>query len=453
MMNSSTSITRLRRSFRRQLLSRPHLLVCGLLSVVFGLKSAATDWPCFRGPNRMGIAPAGNDAVPMEWSDTKNIVWKTELPGRGASSPIIWKDSVYVTAYSGYGFEKNDPHANMPKLVRHLLCVDRRSGQVRWKTEVPTREVHEHGMGEYTFLHGYASSTPVADESGVYVYLGRGGVFAFDHAGRQRWHTPIVGSYHTWGSASSPILFENLLIVHADPERQGLLALDQQTGRIVWRVATGNGDSWSTPLVVQAGGRQELVFHHTDAYHSEDRTAHVAAVNPRTGEALWRCTILKDYLCPSPVALDGVIYWLGYQKGAAVRAGGTGDVTGSHVLWTAPRGTEICTPIVHDGHLYWTNEESGIAYCVSIKTGEVAYQERLQPTPGRLYASGVLVGDRIFYVSREKGTYVVQATPQFRQLAQNRIESDPSIFNGTPAISRGQLFLRSDRFLYCIGKK
>ncbi len=401
----------------------------------------------------MGIAPTGNDAVPTEWSDSKNIIWKTELPGRGASSPVVWNDNVYVTAYDGYGLEKTDPVSNMSKLVRHLLCVDRASGKVRWTAKVPVRDVQEHGMSEYISLHGYASSTPVTDESGVYFYLGRAGVFAYDHAGTQRWHAPVGDRQHSWGSASSPILFENLLIVHADPESHALLAFDKQTGRQVWSVPTGSGDSWSTPLVVQTGGRQELVFHHTDAYNSEDRTATVGAVNPRTGETLWKCTLLKDYLCPSPVAHDGVIYWLAYQKGAAVRAGGSGDITGSHVLWTAPRGTEICTPIVHEGHLYWTNEESGIAYCVNAKTGEVAYQERFEPKPGRLYASGILIGDRIYYVSREKGTYVVEARPQFRQLAHNRIESDQSIFNGTPAISRSDIFLRSDRFLYCIGKR
>ena len=417
----------------------------------------STDWPCYRGPDRMGIAPPGNDAVPLEWSDTKNVVWKTELPGRGASSPIVWGESVYVTAFTGYGMEKGDPHSNIPKLVRHLICVDRRTGKVRWKADVPTRERHEHGMSDFLFLHGYASSTPVADESGVYIYLGRAGVFAFDHAGKQCWHcdAKMGSSEHSWGSASSPILFENLLIVHADPDTRALIALDKQTGREVWRVPTGSGDSWSTPLVLETGGRYELVFHHTDSYHHQTKglPALVAAVNPRTGEQLWQCSILKDYLCPSPIAKDGIIYWLAHQKGAAVRAGGSGDVTASHVLWTTTRGTEICTPILHDGYLYWTNEVSGIAHCLNAKTGAVAYQERLEPKPGRIYASGVLVGERIYYVSREGGTYVVEAKPKFRQLAHNRIESDASVFNATPAISRGQLFLRSDRFLYCIGKK
>ena len=409
------------------------------------------NWPCYRGPQRLGIAPAGNESIPLEWNDTKNIVWKTELPGRGASSPIIWGESVYLTAFTGYGMEKNDPHSNIPKLVRHLICVDRRTGRIRWKADLPTGDRHEHGMSGFLFLHGYASSTPVADESGVYLYLGRAGIFAYDHAGKPRWEfrEKVGHRDHSWGSAASPILFEKLLIVHADPDSEALIALDKQTGREVWRVSTGKGDSWSTPLVVDVGGKHELVFHHSVG----DPVAKVAAVDPRTGEALWECNILKDYLCPSPVARDGIIYWMGYQRSAAVRAGGRGDVTGSHVLWKIARGSEICTPIVDRGYLYWAHEESGTAHCQNAKTGEVMYQERLDPAPGRIYASGLLVGDRIYYVSREKGTYVVEAKSAFRQLARNVIESDSSIFNATPAVSRGQLFLRSDRFLYCIGKK
>jgi outer membrane protein assembly factor BamB len=403
----------------------------------------------------MGIASPANKDIPLEWSDTKNILWKRALPGRGASSPVVWRDSIYLTAYSGYGIEKTDPYSNMPKLVRHLLCLDRRSGAVRWQVDLPIGKISEHGLSEFGFLHGFASSTPVVDTDGVYVYFGAGGVFAYDHAGHQRWQVLAGKKYeHNWGSASSPILFENLLIVHPDIEHRALYALDKQNGCEVWHVETGTGDSWSTPLIVEAAGRQELVFHHSAADHKDKSgTALIAAVNPRNGEPLWECRTLRDYLCPSPVAKDGFIYWLGYRNAGAVRGGGKGDVTATHVEWTATRGTSVCTPVLHDGHLYWANEENGLAYCLNAKTGAVVYSERLQPPPGRLYASGVLAGDRIYYVSREKGTWVVEAKPSFRQLAHNRIESDNSIFNGTPAICGNRLFLRSDRFLYCIGTK
>jgi outer membrane protein assembly factor BamB len=414
------------------------------------------NWPCYRGVDRMGVAPAGNESVPLEWSDTSNVFWKTPLIGRGSSSPIVWRDNVYVTAFTGYGLEKKDPHRNMPNLKRHLFCVDRLTGKVRWKVEQGLNDPGhgDHSQSDFLALHGYSSSTPVADADGVYVYFGRGGITAYDHTGRERWRVALGSKEHNWGSASSPVLFENLLIVHADVESEAVLAFDKKTGREVWRAKTGSGDSWSTPLIYQVNGRHELAFHHTNAYQQKEKggTATVGAINPRNGEPLWQCDILKDYLCPSPIQKDGILYWIG-QPSAAVRAGGNGDVTATHVLWKNPRGSEICTPILHEGHLYFVNEASGVAYCIDAKTGADVYQQRLEPESGRIYASGILVGDRIYYVSRENGTYVVEAKPKFRLLAHNRFVSDTSVANATPAVSRGQLFLRSDAFLYCIGKK
>lgn len=405
------------------------------------------NWPRFRGPDCAGIS--ADRGVPLEWSATKNIVWKADLPGRGASSPIVWGDHVYVTAYSGYGLVKDDPNSNVPKLVRHLLCFSRSDGKLLWKADASIGSSPDHPIVDYLGLHGYASSTPVADASGVYVYYGTSGAIAYSHEGREKWRKQLGHRYYNWGTAASPILFEDLLIVHADIEATSLVALDKQTGREAWRVATGDRDSWSTPLVVESGGQHELVFHHSTG----EPAAMLAAVNPRDGSSLWQCRVLKDYLCPSPIAHGGIIYVLAYQKGAAVRPGGRGDVTDSHVLWTVNKGSEVCTPLYHDGHLYWTSPDSGIANCLNAKTGEIVYQERLQPEAGRIYASGVMAGGRIYYVSREEGAYVVAAGPKFEQLAHNQIAGDTSIFNATPAISQGWLFVRSDKCLYCIGTK
>ena len=419
------------------------ICLCGSLEL------SAADWPRFRGPNGSGISD--EKGLPLDWSATKNIIWKAELPGRGGSSAIVWQDRVYVTAYSGYGLTKADPWSNKDNLQRHLFCFNRRDGTLMWKADY-AGVMKEHGIGDYLDLHGYASSTPVADATGVYVYFGNGGIFAYDHDGKQRWHKQLGGwKVHSWGSASSPILFGNLLIVHADIEVQALLAFDTENGQEVWRVPTGkpsHGDSWSTPLVVDAGGKPELVFH-----RSVGEPATLAAVDPRNGQPLWECGVLKDYLCPSPIAHNGVIYAMGYQRAAAVRAGGRGDVSQSHILWKINKGNTVCTPIYHEGHLYWASEEGGIAWCINAATGETVYQERFQPAPGLIYASGVMAEGRIYYPSRKKGTYVVAVKPKFELLAHNVIESDTSIFNGTPAISGGQLFLRSDKFLYCIGTK
>lgn len=405
-----------------------------------------SSWCRFRGPDGSGTSSDSN--VPLEWNAKKNILWKADLPGRGASSPIVWEDRVYVTAYTGYGLTVEDASNERNKLERHLLCFNRKNASLLWKTN-HGGENREHGITNFLALHGYASSTPTADATGVYVYYGAGGVIAYDHDGKERWRKDIGHKAHSWGSASSPIVFENLLIVHADIESQALIAFDKVSGKEVWRVPTGDpmyGDSWSTPLIVDIGGVPELVFH-----RSQGEPATLAAVDPRTGKALWECGVLKNYLVPSPIAHNGVIYAIAYQRAASVRAGGRGDVTKSHVSWTLNKGSEVCTPIFHEGHLYWTSEEGGIAYCVHAGTGRIVYQERLEPAPGRIYASGVLAGGRLYYVSREMGTYVVAAKPKFELLARNVIEPDRSIFNGTPAVSQGQMFLRSDKHLYCIG--
>jgi outer membrane protein assembly factor BamB len=411
------------------------------------LQCDAADWPRFRGPNGAGISD--EKGLPLEWSATKNIIWKAELPGRGASSPIIWQDRVYVTAYSGYGLTKDDPWSNKDNLRRHLLCLNRRDGTLLWKAD-HGGVMKEHGICDFLVLHGYASSTPVADATGVFVYYGNGGVLAYGHDGKPKWHKELGRKVHSWGSAASPILFENLLIVHADIETHALMAFDKQTGQEVWRVPTGkqsHGDSWSTPLVVDVSGKPELVFH-----RSVGEPATLAAIDPRSGQPLWECGVLKDYLCPSPIAHNGVVYAIAYQKGAAVRCGGRGDVSQSHVVWKINKGSEVSSPIYHDRHLYWTSTEGGIAYCVNAATGQTVYQERLTDA-GIIYASGVLAEGRIYYPSRKKGTYVVAAKPKFELLAHNVIESDTSVFNATPAIHQGRLLLRSDRFLYCIGTK
>jgi outer membrane protein assembly factor BamB len=406
--------------------------------------ASAGNWPCFRGPG--GAGTSDDKGVPLEWSKEKNIIWRRELVGRGTSSPITFGEHIYVTSYSGYGRSEGST-GELKDLKRHVWCFDRATGKTIWKADVSLGRDKEHGFDGFLALHGYASSTPVADESGVYAYLGTVGVVAHDHDGKLLWRKKLGDGIHGWGTASSPLLYGDLLIVHADIEAQALIALDKKTGREKWRVATGESDSWSTPLLMEAGGRAELVYHHSQG----GRHALLGAVDPRDGTDLWRCRVLKDYLCPSPIAHNGVIYVLAYQRGAAVRAGGSGDVTDSHIQWTIGKGTEICTPVYHDGHLYWAHQEDGVAYCVNAQTGRVVYEQRLDPRPGRIYASGVLAEGRIYYVSREKGTFVVAAKPRFQLLAHNRIDNDDSVFNASPAISRGQILLRSDKFLYCIG--
>jgi outer membrane protein assembly factor BamB len=400
----------------------------------------AANWPQFRGPQ--GKAKGKDQNLPVTWSASEGVHWKTELPGHGTSSPITWEDKIFLTCYSGYGLDEQDP-GNPSALVRHLVCLDRAGGRIIWSSEVPAQLPEQQFRG-FQALHGYASSTPATDGKHVYVFFGKSGVIAFDYAGKPVWTTDVGGKTHNWGSATSPVLYKNLVIVNAGVESGDLVALDKATGNDAWR-AQGMNRSWNTPVVVDvAGGRQELAVSVKGA---------ILGFDPETGEQLWSCDGIDDYVCPSVVAEAGVVYAIGGRSAMAlaVRAGGRGDVTDSHRVWTAKAGSNVSSPVVHDGHVYWVSDR-GIAYCLGAKDGEIIYQERLPDNPGRIYASVTLGDGKLYAVTRENGTYVLAARPDFEVLAHNQLD-DNSIFNASPAISEGQLLLRSDRYLYCIGRR
>ncbi len=254
---------------------------------------------------------------------------------------------------------------------------------------------------------------------------------------------------HGFGTGTSPILYENLVIVNASIESQSLVALDKKSGQQAWS-AGGIKQSWNTPVLVEAnGGNHELVLM-TDSK--------LLAFNPADGKPLWNCVGSQPprYICPSAVVHEGVIYALHGYHGplAAVRPGGRGDVTSSHQLWAIPKkGSNVPSPVFHEGHIYWVKEDRGIVFCANAKSGEIVYQERLNPSPGLIYASPLAADGKIYYVSRENGAYVVDAQPSFKLIAHNTIEGDDSVFNGSPVVTGGRLLLRSDKALYCIGTK
>jgi len=244
-----------------------------------------------------------------------------------------------------------------------------------------------------------------------------------------------------WGSATSPILYKDLVIVNASVEGRALVALDKQTGNEVWR-AKDVSESWSTPVLVRVPNKgTELVV---------SGSKKVLGFDPDTGKELWHANSFNWYVCPTVVAHDGVVYALQNNVCVAVRAGGQGDVTQSHTLWEKKFGAVVSSPVYHEGHLYWA---AGVAICLKADDGSVVYKERLQPNPGDIYASPVVADGKIYYVSRTAGTFVVEASPKFKLLAHNKLDPDTSVFNGSPAVSNSQLLLRSDRYLYCIGNK
>jgi outer membrane protein assembly factor BamB len=325
-------------------------------------------------------------------------------------------------------------------------------GGVEWTATIPLAGgVREEKFGAFTDRHGYASSTPAVDATGIYVYYGTAGLISYDHKGAQRWIANCGSRHMNFGSAASPILYKDLVIINADVESAAIIAFNKSDGKEVWRhePADKEPNIWCTPLIVSnlAGGDELSTF---------GKRNELLGLDPATGKQLWNCKIaMQSYQCPSQVSHAGVVYAIGDHPGnaAAVRAGGRGEVTGTHKVWSLGKGSVVSSPIYHDGHLYWASEESGKLYCAEAASGKLIYEQRLEPKPGLIYASAVLAGDRIYYVSQKSGTYVVDAGPTFKLLARNLIDGDESVFNGSPAISQGRMLLRSNKFLYCVAGK
>ena len=410
--------------------------------------ASAAEWPQFRGPGGAGV---GESSVPATWSDTQHLRWTTPLPGPGSSSPIVQGDHVFVTCYSGVG-GAGERTAGPAKLVRHLLCVQKADGVVLWQRDL-TAELPEDAYEGFLTEHGYASSTPVTDAGGtVFAFFGKSGVVAFDTSGEKLWQTDVgkESSNRRWGSAASLVLQGDNVIVNAAEESQSIRALDRKTGRQVWKSEAASLElAYGTPgLVSLEDGSQELVIAVPDE---------VWGMDPASGKLLWHAeTALAGNVSPSVVVNGTTIYVFGGFRSSgslAIRAGGRGDVTRSHVLWTSRNSSYVATPLLHEGHLYWIDDR-GQAFCANAATGELVYRERVDGMAqgGRpVYASPVLSAGRLYVVSRWSGTFVLPAAPRYEILAQNRFESDDSDFSGTPAISDGEIFLRSGQFLYCVG--
>ncbi len=398
----------------------------------------SADWSRFRGPDGLGISGAAD--LPLRWDQETSLAWKTALPGPGASSPITWGDRVFVTCYTGY-FVPGETGGSLEKLKRHLIALRLDDGGILWDTAVPAKLPEESRIRD----HGFAANSAAADAERVYAFFGKSGVFAFDHEGKQLWQADVGSKTSGWGTSASPVLHEDLVFINASVESESLVALDRRTGKEKWRAGEIR-EAWNTPLVVTAAsGRREVVV---------ATQGSVLAFDPASGRPLWSCkTDIGWYMVPSAVAADGVIYCLGGRSGTAalaIRAGGSGDVTETHRLWTSRKGSNVSSPVHLDGHIYWMHENLGIAYCASAATGEIVYEERLQRA-GQVYASALLAAGRLYYVNRSGQTFVLAAKPKFEQLAVNDL-ADRGLFNASPAVAGSRLLLRSDKYLYCVGK-
>ena len=415
-------------------------------------------WSQWRGPDGSGVSQ--ETGLPAEWSATRNILWKTPIPGQGHSSPVLWGNRVFLTtdiAGEVVPGAKAVAHFDSGKEVHHpdstgaerkhsfrVLCLDRRSGRLLWERTAYQGTVYDdrHRKGSY------AAATPAADRDHVYAWFGSEGMYCYDHKGREVWKQSL-GPIATFGMGpgSSPVLFENLVIQLCDEdngEKSFLVALDRRSGRVAWKTARKVQASWATPVLAKTPQRAELICSGSEWILSYD---------PRTGQELWRAKGLESNAVPSPLAGGGIVYvYAGFpvRKTVAIRLGGSGDLTGSPaILWEYGKGTAyVPSGILYGGYLYLMSDR-GILTCLDPSTGAVQYDNGRVPVPATFTASPVALEGKILLTSEDGDTFVVQAGPRFEMLATHSIE-EPVL--ASPAVFRGAVFLRGERHLYCISR-
>lgn len=394
----------------------------------------ADNWPAWRGADGTGISR--ERGLPVTWSKTQNIRWKMPLPEPGNSTPIIWGDHVFLTQSLDKGKR------------RALLALHRADGRKLWQREVacPVEETtHKQNPP--------CSASPVTDGEAVYAHFASAGVVAYDFAGNRLWHRDLGPVLHKWGNGSSAVLYKDLLIVYQGPgEPTFLTALDKRTGKTVWtREEPGINSpifgSWSTPLLVSVGGRDELIMPLPgDRIGGEGE---FKAYDPATGEVLWRCAGLGNEVYAMPI-LNGkrdVLVGISGHNGPtlAVRPGGKGDVTQTHRLWrhADKMPQRIASAILHADYLYLADAD-GLLECLQAATGKLVWKERLG---SQLWGSLLLADGRVYAPSLDGQTFVVAARPKFELLATNDI-GEP--IYASLAVSNGEIFLRTWQHLYCI---
>lgn len=413
-------------------LNRSSMTLIFFLIVAASLRcaSAADAWPQFRGPSGDGYAVA--DALPITWSETENVAWKTPIHGRGWSSPVVWGEQVWMTTATEDGHEM------------FAVCVAFDSGKILHDVNVFTNEEIVQKMGP---TNSYASPTPVIEEGRVYVHFGVYGTACLDTTtGKVLWQRRDIHCDHFVGPGSSPILWDDLMIFHMDGiDVQYVIALDKQTGRTVWKTArsvdfTGiPGDfrkAYSTPLVIETGSTQQLISIGAQGSY---------AYAPATGEELWRVRHKGFSNVSRPLFGHGLVYVnSAYPKASliAVRPDGRGDVTQSHVAWKFSKGVPVKpSPVLVGGWIFAVSDK-GIATCIEATTGELIWQERLG---GQYSASPIHADGRIYFFSHDGKATVIEAAGEYKELAVNQLDAG---FMASPAVAGNALILRTKTHLY-----
>jgi outer membrane protein assembly factor BamB len=410
----------------------------------------ADNWPGWRGTTGQGYS--AERALPLTWSATDNIRWKVPLPDAGNSTPVVWGERIFVTQAS----EKTawpPPVAGGPAAARRrsLLCLRRADGQLLWQKDV----IYDAKEATHP-TNPFCSASPVTDGERVVVSFGSAGLFCYDFAGKELWKKGLGKLEHIWGNASSPILYRDLVILWCGPgKRQFLLAVNKTTGAEVWRHeepggASGLGadkswvGSWSTPLVAHVNGQDQLILSVPEK---------VKGFDPQTGKELWFCAGLGQLVYTSPLYADGIVVAMSGFHGPAlaVKLGGTGDITKDR-LWHHTRSNpqRIGSGVIVGNHIY-IMEETGVPHCFELKTGKEVWDAQVSKRPGgNCWSSVVVAGDRLYVTGTGGETQVLAARPQYQLLATNRLGEHT---NASIAVSNGELFIRTDKHLWCVAEK
>jgi outer membrane protein assembly factor BamB len=407
-----------------------------LLVLTLGVPAVwSGDWPAWRGPLATGVSDERN--LPLTWSKTDNIRWKTPLPGPGNSTPIIWGDQVFLTQALDGGKR------------RAVLAFDRKTGKQRWQQDVPC-QVEETTHRD----NPPCSGSPATDGEAVYAHFASAGVVAYALDGKKLWHRDFGPVLHKWGNGTSPVIYQDLLIIYQGPgEPTFLTALNKKTGETVWKkeetaINSPIFGSWSTPFILRGKDRDELIMPLPGSRIGGE--GEFKAYDPRTGKELWRCAGLGNEVYAMPVVSpqgDIVVGICGHNGPLlAVKPGGRGDVTQTHRLWQLANKSpqRIGSGVIHEGHLYLANAD-GTAECLDARTGDPVWKERLG---GKLWGSLLLADGRLWVTNLEGQTFVLEASPRFKQVARNDL-GEPTY--AALAVSNGELFLRTYEHLYCIG--
>ena len=410
-----------------------------LIVLFIASPSLASDWPAWRGPTGQGHCDETN--LPLKWSATENVKWKVPLAHQGNSTPIVWKDHIFLT------------QANRGGSVRSLLCFNRADGALRWQ-----KDVAYTGKETNWDQNWYANASPVTDGERVVVSFGSAGMYCYDFDGRELWSRNDLGAWeHKFGNGASPVLYKDLAILWCGPNesagRNVLLAVDKKTGATVWEHLEPYG-SWATPVITAVNGVDQLLLGASKDAKSlpEDQFGFLKGYDPRTGHELWRCRGLSSYVYASALYSDGIAVGLAGFNGSAmaVKLGGAGDITKDR-LWLHPANTQrVGSGVIASGRVYVVNEDS-TPHCYDLYTGADLWKSAPRLRGPRTWGSIVAADGRLYILMRNGATNVLAANPAFESLAVNRL-ADGEESNSSPAISNGQLFLRTFKHLWCIGK-